>query len=188
MLLTGMRDGLDSYAQTLAQGRPVLFVRVQASEDAKRQRGWKPHEEIDQSSGETCVDSLPMDFWDLTFDNHAQNTVSMTRAWVQHTLAPYVLKACIRDLSHTPIPGMVYRDLIGGFLLQPFGLPLCTALLIQALTQDKQETKEEQPIANSSIGFDAILAPEALGFLFAGPIANHFQVPIVCARKGGRLV
>jgi adenine phosphoribosyltransferase len=83
---------------------------------------------------------------------------------------------------------MVYRDLIGGLLLQPFGLSLCTALLIQALTQDEQESSKESTPSGNSIGFDAILAPEALGFLFAGPIANHFQVPIICARKGGRLV
>jgi adenine/guanine phosphoribosyltransferase-like PRPP-binding protein len=71
------------------------------------------------------------------------------------------------------VPGIVYKDLVLGLLLQPFGLSLCNELFIHRLLHGP----------GAKLPFDAVLAPEALGFLFAGPIAAFFNRPVLLARK-----
>jgi adenine phosphoribosyltransferase len=62
--------------------------------------------------------------------------------------------------------------MIGGLLPQAFGLSLCTALMMQKL-QACSDFHE----------FDAVLAPEATAFLFAGPVAVALNKPVLVARK-----
>jgi phosphomevalonate kinase len=172
LLLTGVRDGLD-YARRLA-GRPVLFVHVTATDESKQSRGWiGPTPTIDDSNGESKADSMPTSFWDLVYENDSASNADAAVTWTKQELAPAILKCCVRHLPDTPVPGIVYKDLVGGLLLQPFGLSLCNELFIHRL----------QHGPGAKLPFDAVLAPEALGFLFAGPIAAFFNRPVLLARK-----
>lgn len=85
-------------------------------------------------------------------------------------------KGCVRCLPDCPSNGILYKDVTGGLLLQPFGLSLCIALIMEKL--------RESDTVNT---IDAVLAPEAMAFLFAGPVASSLQKPVVLARKSRRL-
>jgi hypothetical protein len=112
VLLTGMRDGLH-YARSLA-GRPMVLLRVDASGDAKRARGWIPSPQIDESPGECSADSLEQSFCDLSYENDSESTVLTAEEWLTRTLVPKILKECVRNLKETPRPEVVYRDLVWG--------------------------------------------------------------------------
>ena len=68
LLLIGMRDGLQ-YAISLA-GRPVVLVKVSASDEAKQARGrggWTFDPEIDESPDECVADELDDTFFDVCY-------------------------------------------------------------------------------------------------------------------------
>ena len=169
-----MRDGL-SYARRLA-GRPVVLVKVDASMEARQLRGWVANPPVDESAGECRADNMTLDFWDTVYDNGVGSNTKSATEWTKSILIPAILKQCVRCLRDTPHPGVVYRDLIGGLLRQPFGLRLATSVLLNFIVQDGSPTP-----------CDAIAVPEATGFLFAAPVANHLQVPLIVLRKAGRL-
>lgn len=56
--------------------------------------------------------------------------------------------------------------------MQPFGVALVSALIIKHLER-----------TSSTDRIDAVLAPGALGFMLAGPIASTFCLPLLLARK-----
>ena len=170
LLVTGMRDGLE-YARRLAN-RPVVLVKVDASNGSKEARGWKFHSKIDDSPGECAADELPEAFWDLHYENNLESDESYATDWALQTLAPAILRHCTRHLTDTPKPGICFRDLVGSLLLQPFAMSLCSSLAVHRL---------------GSESFDVIVAPEALGYVFAGAIAAKMNKPLVLARKHGKL-
>jgi adenine phosphoribosyltransferase/phosphomevalonate kinase len=178
LLLTGMRDGLH-YVRSLA-GRSTILVKVGATAGSKVSRGWVYDPDIDESSGECAADAMPEDFWDLCYDNSEGSTVFSAEDWVKRTLIPCILKGTIRHLPDFPQTGVVYKDLIGGLLLQPFALPLCTSLVIDWLRTSKDATQEDQLP-------DAILVPATVGIPFATAVALRLNKPLILARKRGSL-
>ncbi len=77
----------------------------------------------------------------------------------------------IRDVPDFPEKGIVYKDIT----------PLLHVpdLFFQAT--------EEMTVGISSANVDKVLAIEARGFLFAGPVAKALDAGIVLARKAGKL-
>jgi GTP cyclohydrolase I/adenine phosphoribosyltransferase/phosphomevalonate kinase len=173
LLLTGLRDGL-SYARRLA-GRPVVLVKVTARDQDRKSRGWVSDASIDESPGECSCDEKDKNFWDALYQNNVGSTSKMAMQWVQAELAPALLKRCVRSIPDTPRPGIVYKDLVGGILRQPFGSSLTTSLLSNLVEH-----------ASGGMNVDAIVVPEATGFLFAAPVAMQLQVPLIPLRKAGR--
>mmetsp|Transcript_5149 Transcript_5149/g.11208 ORF Transcript_5149/g.11208 Transcript_5149/m.11208 type:complete len:552 (-) Transcript_5149:14-1669(-) len=171
LLLTGMRDGLD-YARRLA-GKPVVFVKVSASDGARRARGWSHDKEIDESHGECAVDFKPDAFWDLMYENNQESTHASAAEWVRAVLAPAILTKCTRSIPDIPQPGIQYRDPTT-LLLQPFALPLWTGLVVSWLGSSRDR-------------IDAVVTPEALGYVFAGAVASALKTPLVLVRKQGKL-
>lgn len=169
LLLTGMRDGLE-YARSLA-GRTVVLVKVDSTDDARTSRGWEYSRTLDESTLECLPDSMQEDFWDLRFDNNLSISQSSVEHWVKQKLAPLVLKCSTRQIPDAPQPDVVYKDFIGGLLLQPFALTLCSSLIVDWLGDS----------------CDAIVVPEALGFIFGAPVAESLCKPLVVVRKGGKL-
>jgi len=174
LLLTGMRDGLD-YARSLA-GRAVVLVKVESPDEARSSRGWHYDAEIDSSTGENTADRMLDSFWDLVYFNEKASTSDAAETWVRERLAPLILKNCTRHLPDTPQPGVLYRDVIGSLLLQPFAMPLYTSLVVDWISR-----------RGGVSSVDAVLAPEALGFAFAGSIASALKKPLVLVRKEGKL-
>ena len=81
------------------------------------------------------------------------------------------LKSKIRSIVDFPEKGIIFRD-------------------ITTLLQDGQGLKEavlrmEENLKN--VSFDVVVGPEARGFLFAMPIAYHFEKGFVPVRKKGKL-
>jgi adenine phosphoribosyltransferase len=173
LILTGMRDGL-SYARRLA-GHPVVMVKVDASSKARQLRGWVPDPSVDDLPGECSADDQMSSYWDSVYNNNIDSTVPMATEWTVNELAPGVLKQCVRLLSDTPQPGVVFKDLVGGILAQPFGLRLACSLLAKLTLQD------------SMLPMDGIVVPEATGFLFAAPVAANLRLPLLVSRKPGKL-
>jgi len=79
------------------------------------------------------------------------------------------LRPLIRDVPDFPKPGIVFKD-ITPLLRNPAGL----AASIRALAE-----RAERP--------DAVVAIESRGFVFGTGLALHWQVPLVPARKFGKL-
>lgn len=173
LILTGMRDGL-SYARRLA-GRPVVLVKVDSSREARQRRGWVPDPSVDALPGECSADNQISSFWDSVYNNNVESTVPMAIEWATNELAPAVLKRCVRLLPDTPQPGVVFKDLVGGILVHPFGLSLACSLLAKLTLED------------SMLPIDGIIVPEATGFLFAAPVAMQLRVPLFVLRKPGKL-
>ena len=166
LILTGLRNGHD-YAKFLA-GRPVLFILVNASDESKKRRGWNGFVEgIDDSENERIEDRAQ---WDLTYTNGLDSTRAKASSWVADELAPAIVKSSIRQICDSPEKGIVYKDIVGGLLTQPFGISLATALIIRHI--------EREPAR-----IDAVLAPEALGFILAAPVASALCLPLLIARK-----
>jgi len=183
LLLTGMRDGLE-YARSLA-GRAVVLIKVNATDETRASRGWSFDAWVDESAGECYAAAQAPSFWDLKYDNNhdiggTSTTTSLqsAQAWVKSTLAPLILQYWTRQLPDTPQPGIVYKDLVGGILLQPCGLALFTGLFLDHIKSIN---------GSSCNSFDVIVAPEALGFVFASPLAATLNKPLVLVRKKGKL-
>jgi len=79
------------------------------------------------------------------------------------------LRRWIRDVPDFPKKGIVFKD-ITPLLLEPTALH-------QAITQ----------MADSTTRPDAVVAIESRGFLFGSPLALHWKVPLIPARKIGKL-
>jgi phosphomevalonate kinase len=193
LFITGMRDGLDC-AQTLAGGRPVVLVNVTSCKEAKQSHGgWTYDHEIDKLKGE--CDAVPIVsssngtngidssfLWDLTYDNGLKSTSTTADDWTRDILVPYILKACVRSIPDIPKPGVAYRDIIGSLLLQPFALPLWSSSVLNWL---QTTPRDDDDVSNN---VDTIVAPEALGFVFAGALSTLMMKPLVLIRKEGKLV
>lgn len=81
------------------------------------------------------------------------------------------LKQYIRDIPDFPVPGILFRDIT----------PLLQAPEAFNYVLDQLAAKYSgQPV-------DAIVAIEARGFLFGAPLASRMKVPLVPARKEGKL-
>ena len=173
LFLTGMRDGID-YARRLA-GRAVVLVHVTSPNESKSSRGWGGTDSIDDSPSERSAEALDPSVFDLVYNNDATSDAESASTWVKTTLAPTILKLCVRSHDNFPRPGVVYRDIIGGILPQPFGLPLCVALTLERL-RERDMLKE----------IDALIAPEASSYVFAGAIAVALQKPVLLAQKSHR--
>ena len=81
------------------------------------------------------------------------------------------LKKYIRDIPDFPMPGILFRDITP--LLQA---PAAFNYVLDQLAAQYSA----RPV-------DAIVAIEARGFLFGAPLAGRLEVPLVPARKEGKL-
>jgi adenine phosphoribosyltransferase len=80
-----------------------------------------------------------------------------------------VIEKCVLHRPGEPRPGVVYKDLVGSILLQPFELQLCISLFADWVGR-----------------VDAIVAPD-LGVVFGGAVAPRLQKALILARKTGKL-
>lgn len=83
----------------------------------------------------------------------------------------YDLDAAIRKVPDFPKPGVLFYD-ITSVLMQPRAFDYCITRMLDAYA--------ETPI-------DAVVAVESRGFLFATPFARERGLPVVLARKKGKL-
>eukprot|EP01053_Blabericola_migrator_P013177 Blabericola_migrator_1__13176@NODE_904_length_6135_cov_68_019281_g633_i0_p5_GENE_NODE_904_length_6135_cov_68_019281_g633_i0NODE_904_length_6135_cov_68_019281_g633_i0_p5_ORF_typecomplete_len178_score23_30Pribosyltran/PF00156_27/5_1e21Pribosyl_synth/PF14572_6/0_0043UPRTase/PF14681_6/0_033_NODE_904_length_6135_cov_68_019281_g633_i049555488 len=81
------------------------------------------------------------------------------------------VEQCIASLPDFPKPGIIFRD-----FMPCLRDTRAFRALIDTLSGCVQAS-----------GADLILAPEARGFIFGCPVAYKLSVPIVCARKPGKL-
>ena len=84
---------------------------------------------------------------------------------------PFGLKPAIRTVEDYPIPGITFRD-ITSLLETP-------SAFVKACRELSRLSEAFAPTAVVSI--------ESRGFIFAGPIACDLSVPMVLARKPGKL-
>ena len=134
---------------------------------------------IGDSDGEGQVDSFPEEFGDLVYENEAgESTEATVSSWVKNELVPKILDRCVRQIPNTPRPGVVFKDLVGSLLLQPFGLSLCCGMIADWL----EETTNESTLST----VDAILSGD-LGYVFAGALGGRLMKPVILARKPGKL-
>lgn len=166
LVLTGIRNGLE-YARELA-GRPLAAVHVKCSAASRAARGWVEDCALDGSPGEEAAEAAPSSFFDLVYENDGEQDVAR---WVVEALLPALLRRAVRKLPDTPRPGVVFKDVLS-LLHQPAGLGICTALLERRLR---------------GLQFDAVLAPEASGWVFAGALARAGRASLLLARKPGRI-
>ena len=173
LLLTGLRDGLE-YVRRLA-GRPVVLVKVQASDQVRHARGMVPNPKLDASTtSEGNVDAVPDTFWDTVYLNDGNEHDGIQ--WAHQTLLPCFVQHCVRHIPDTPRPGIVYKDVVGGILRQSFGLPLVTYCMVQQWLLPLQQ--------QDNAAVDAIAVPESSGYCFAAAVAQSLQVPLILLRKG----
>jgi adenine phosphoribosyltransferase len=81
------------------------------------------------------------------------------------------IAACLRTVPDFPQPGVLFRD-ITPLLSHPEGLASVTAYLQDALAGRQ---------------LDGIIAIEARGFLLGAPLAVAMRLPLLLARKPGKL-
>ncbi len=81
------------------------------------------------------------------------------------------LKDYIRDVPNFPKEGILFKD-ITPLLSSPSAFKEVTRLLPEKYSNDN---------------IDAIVAAEARGFIFGGPLAHELHVPFVPVRKPGKL-
>jgi adenine phosphoribosyltransferase len=81
------------------------------------------------------------------------------------------LDAAIRKVPDFPRPGVLFYD-ITGILAEPKAFSYCIDEMVQRY--------EDAPI-------DAVVAIESRGFLFAAPFALRLRLPLILARKKGKL-
>jgi adenine phosphoribosyltransferase len=79
------------------------------------------------------------------------------------------LRRLIRDVPDFPRRGVVFKD-ITPLLLDPLGFATCVRLLAERSTRP-----------------EAVVAIESRGFVFGTALALHWAVPLVPARKFGKL-
>ena len=91
------------------------------------------------------------------------------RGPVPGTSAADGLRRLIRDVPDFPRRGVVFKD-ITPLLLDPAGLAECVRLMAE---------RAPRP--------DAVVAIESRGFVFGTALALHWAVPLVPARKFGKL-
>ena len=84
---------------------------------------------------------------------------------------PFDLKPHIRTVEHYPIDGVTFRDITS---------------LLEAPTAFTRACHEMTKLCT---GFDptVIASIESRGFIFAGPLARDLALPLVLARKPGKL-
>ncbi|GAB0495393.1 hypothetical protein MMPV_006693 [Pyropia vietnamensis] len=178
VLLTGVRDGL-AHISALRAVLPTIAVHVTAEPGARAAWGCPPDAATDASAAETAAATAdPKTTWDLSFVNGPAVTTTTAAAWVASSLAPALVRAATRSIPDCPRPGVTYRDLVGGLLLQRWGLPLVVAL--GGLGEGGER-------ASGSLSNVAVLVPEALGVVFGAPLAARLGVPLLVARRRGRL-
>jgi adenine phosphoribosyltransferase len=83
----------------------------------------------------------------------------------------YNLDAAIRRIPDFPKPGILFYD-ITSVLMNPEAFGFCVQAMI--------DRYRDRPI-------DSIIAVESRGFVFAAPLARELKVPLVLARKRGKL-
>jgi adenine phosphoribosyltransferase len=83
----------------------------------------------------------------------------------------YNLDGAIRKIPDFPKKGILFYD-ITGILIKPEAFNYCIDTM-EKLYRDS--------------GINAIAAIESRGFLFAAPLANRLQLPLVIVRKKGKL-
>ena len=81
------------------------------------------------------------------------------------------LDDAIRKIPDFPKPGILFYD-ITSVLTKPAAFNY----VVQAMVRMYKDAK-----------LDAIAAVESRGFLFAAPLADHLQLPILLVRKKGKL-
>lgn len=69
----------------------LVLLRIGASDDARRARGWQPDAAKDGLYSETDLDSF--EGWDACFDNTADSSAGLVEEWVRHTAVPRILAA-----------------------------------------------------------------------------------------------
>lgn len=83
----------------------------------------------------------------------------------------YDLDAAIRKVPDFPKPGVLFYD-ITSVLMQPDAFSHCVNRMLDAYSDTE---------------IDAVIAVESRGFLFATPFARERRVPVILARKKGKL-
>jgi adenine phosphoribosyltransferase len=81
------------------------------------------------------------------------------------------LDAYIRKVPDFPKPGILFYDLLS-IVASPKAFRFCIDSMVE-LYQDKK--------------IDAVAAIEARGFLFAPPLADRLQIPLIPIRKKGKI-
>eukprot|EP01055_Gregarina_sp_Pseudo9_P000492 Gregarina_sp_Pseudo_9__491@NODE_1311_length_1696_cov_20_599879_g1232_i0_p2_GENE_NODE_1311_length_1696_cov_20_599879_g1232_i0NODE_1311_length_1696_cov_20_599879_g1232_i0_p2_ORF_typecomplete_len178_score51_98Pribosyltran/PF00156_27/1_4e21_NODE_1311_length_1696_cov_20_599879_g1232_i05981131 len=81
------------------------------------------------------------------------------------------VEGCIRHIQDFPKQGVLFRD-----FMPCIRDPRAFRILVDTLSASVQAS-----------GADVIVAPEARGFIFGCPVAYKLGVPLVCARKPGKL-
>jgi adenine phosphoribosyltransferase len=84
---------------------------------------------------------------------------------------PFALDTAIRKVPDFPRPGVLFYD-ITGILIDPAVFGSCIDEMVK-----RYETAE----------IDAVVAIESRGFLFAAPFALRRNIPLILARKKGKL-
>ncbi|WP_455382581.1 adenine phosphoribosyltransferase [Salinispira pacifica] len=84
---------------------------------------------------------------------------------------PFDLDTAIRKVPDFPRPGILFYD-ITGILIDPAAFSYCV---------------EEMLERYGGVDVDAVIAIESRGFLFAAPFALRREIPLILARKKGKL-
>jgi len=84
---------------------------------------------------------------------------------------PYNLDTAIRKVPGFPRPGVLFYD-ITGILIDPIAFAYCIDQMVMRYMDDEIE---------------AVVAIESRGFLFAAPFALRRGIPLILARKKGKL-
>ncbi|KAK1865503.1 hypothetical protein I4F81_008034 [Pyropia yezoensis] len=179
LLLTGVRDGLGEVAD-LRRRLPTVAVHVTAPPADRAAWGCPPDAAVDGSPAEAAADAAAAGgTWDLTFANGAAVTAAAVEGWVASALGPALVRAASRAIPDTPRPGVTYRDLVGGLLVQPWGLPL--VLVVGSVAPGARVVA-----VDDTLGSGATAAAAAALVAAAGGVLDRLLVVAELPDAGGR--
>ncbi len=171
LLITGMRDNapVASFAHLVPASR-LLEVRITSSEETRRtHRAF-----FDRGFPKSSLDYSP----NLTFNNEKPGEVA-AKAFAEKRLVPFFhedlqrLADMMRLVPEFPCPGIEFRHVLN-IVQHPGGLPLCTSLLRSHFAGDWAK-------------INVVACCEAGGFVYASPLADQVDKPLVLIREAGKL-
>ncbi|KAI1828330.1 hypothetical protein F4861DRAFT_178185 [Xylaria intraflava] len=190
LLITGIRD--DAQVAGLSHLVPesrLLDIRIIASEETRRVRGGchgaedYGNEQVDdakdKNGNNSKANSMSLDYRpSLVFDNTIPGNEA-AEDFAKHYLLPYVhediqrLANMVRLVPGFPRPDVEFRHVLN-IAQQPGGLAMCTSLLQTHFTGDWTK-------------IEAVVSCEAGGFIYASPLAERVNAPLVIIREAGKL-
>lgn len=190
LIITGMRDEAPAATfSPLVPSSKVLDIYLEACPALLRaRRGFDTHEDRSEkpivlsNSVETEATRLRDQVLgympSIRFPNHLDGEQKVSEFTYQYLL-PWLhtdltrLSRMVRSVPGFPQPGIEFRHVLD-IVQQPGGLTLCTSLLQQQLIWGDKK-------------FDAFVACETGGFVFAAPLALCNNVPLWLVREAGKL-